>query len=163
DPDAEPFREIERAADDGIGHAGLDRGADDRRGHVAHQIRRRQNRVRLYQGCGFFRCGVQGPAADTAGLEPAAAPADPAGRRTHGGLGLAAGRLFASSLGTRHTGVRPPGDQMQAALTQPLAKTWRSPTWRRNLLCGLIGWTAAVMPASAFVAYVSNEKSNTVS
>ncbi len=35
--------------------------------------------------------------------------------------------------------------------------------WRLYLLCGLIGWIAAAVPASAFVAYVSNEKSNTVS
>src|SRR5438128_8196285 len=35
--------------------------------------------------------------------------------------------------------------------------------WRRHLLCGLIGWIAAATPASAFIAYVSNEKSNTVS
>ena len=35
--------------------------------------------------------------------------------------------------------------------------------WRSYLLCGLIGWTAATMPACAFVVYVSNEKSNTVS
>ena len=34
--------------------------------------------------------------------------------------------------------------------------------WRRYLLCGLTGWIAAAMPACAFVAYVSNEKSNTV-
>src|ERR1700752_156393 len=35
--------------------------------------------------------------------------------------------------------------------------------WRRHLLCGLIGWIAAATPACAFIAYVSNEKSNTVS
>ena len=35
--------------------------------------------------------------------------------------------------------------------------------WRSYLFCGLIGWIAAAMPAFAFVAYVSNEKSNTVS
>src|SRR4026209_1470477 len=35
--------------------------------------------------------------------------------------------------------------------------------WRRYLLCGLIGSIAVATPASAFVAYVSTEKSNTVS
>ena len=35
--------------------------------------------------------------------------------------------------------------------------------WRRFLFCGLTGWIAVATPASAFVAYVSNEKSNTVS
>jgi len=34
--------------------------------------------------------------------------------------------------------------------------------WRRHLLCGLIGWIAAATPACAFIAYVSNEKGNTV-
>src|SRR6195256_4040840 len=46
---------------------------------------------------------------------------------------------------------------MQAAL-----KMERSPM-RRCLLAGTAAWLAAASPASAFVAYVSNEKSNTVS
>ena len=37
--DPEPVCEIEFAADDGAGHAGLDRGAHDRRGNIAHQFR----------------------------------------------------------------------------------------------------------------------------
>src|SRR4029077_18523159 len=35
--------------------------------------------------------------------------------------------------------------------------------WRRCLLSGLAAWLVTAMPASAFLAYVSNEKSNTVS
>ena len=35
--------------------------------------------------------------------------------------------------------------------------------WRRCLLVGMAAWLAASAPASAFIAYVSNEKSNTVS
>ncbi|MGH6713124.1 MAG: beta-propeller fold lactonase family protein, partial [Bradyrhizobium sp.] len=35
--------------------------------------------------------------------------------------------------------------------------------WRRCLLSGVAGWLAATSPALAFVAYVSNEKGNTVS
>ena len=35
--------------------------------------------------------------------------------------------------------------------------------WRRCLLVGTVAWLAASAPASAFMAYVSNEKSNTVS
>src|SRR3979411_1024389 len=35
--------------------------------------------------------------------------------------------------------------------------------WRRHLLWGIIVWLAATAPAGAFIAYVSNEKSNTVS
>ena len=35
--------------------------------------------------------------------------------------------------------------------------------WRRCLLSGTALWLAAATPAPAFVAYVSNEKSNTVS
>jgi YVTN family beta-propeller protein len=35
--------------------------------------------------------------------------------------------------------------------------------WRRYLLAGMAMWLAAAPPASAFEAYVSNEKGNTVS
>ena len=35
--------------------------------------------------------------------------------------------------------------------------------WRRCLLSGMAVWLAAAAPALAFIAYVSNEKSNTVS
>jgi YVTN family beta-propeller protein len=35
--------------------------------------------------------------------------------------------------------------------------------WRRCLLSGMSAWLAAATPAAAFIAYVSNEKSNTVS
>src|SRR3981081_2217543 len=35
--------------------------------------------------------------------------------------------------------------------------------WRLCLLSGLAAWLAAITPASAYVAYVSNEKANTVS
>ena len=118
DPDAEPLHEAEFAAHDRARHAGLDRGAHDRRGHLAHQFRRSESGVRLSQGAGLFRRGIQGSAADAARLEPAAAPADPAGRRTHGRLGFAAGRFPASGLGTRYARLRSARNQMQAALKQ---------------------------------------------
>ena len=35
--------------------------------------------------------------------------------------------------------------------------------WRRCLFFGALAWLAATLPASAFLAYVSNEKSNTIS
>ena len=35
--------------------------------------------------------------------------------------------------------------------------------WRNRLLSGLVAWLAAAAPAQAYDAYVSNEKSNTVS
>jgi len=35
--------------------------------------------------------------------------------------------------------------------------------WHRRLLSGMAVWLAATAPAGAFIAYVSNEKSNTVS
>ena len=35
--------------------------------------------------------------------------------------------------------------------------------WRRCPLLGMAVWLAAATPAGAFIAYVSNEKSNTVS
>ncbi|MGY4481115.1 hypothetical protein ACVWWR_000306 [Bradyrhizobium sp. LM3.2] len=102
DPDAEPLRQAERAEDDCARHAGLDRGAHDRRGHLADQFRRRHKGHRLHQGPGLFGCCLQGHKADPARLEPAAAPADPAGRRPHGGVGVAAGRFSAPGLRARH-------------------------------------------------------------
>jgi YVTN family beta-propeller protein len=35
--------------------------------------------------------------------------------------------------------------------------------WRHGLLFGMAAWLVTIAPASAFLAYVSNEKSNTVS
>ena len=35
--------------------------------------------------------------------------------------------------------------------------------WRHGLLFGVAAWLVTITPASAFLAYVSNEKSNTVS
>src|SRR5947209_14112186 len=35
--------------------------------------------------------------------------------------------------------------------------------WRRCLLPALTAWLTAITPAGAYIAYVSNEKSNTVS
>ena len=163
DADAEPVYEAEFAAHDRAGHAGLDGGAHDRRGHLAHQFRRYESGIRLSQGTGLFRGGIQGYAADAARLEPAAAPADPPGRRPHGRLGVAAGRFPASSLGTRYAGLRSARNQMQAALKQALLEKERSRMWRRCLLVGTAAWLTASAPASAFMAYVSNEKSNTVS
>ena len=45
---------------------------------------------------------------------------------------------------------------MQATLRET------SRMWRHTLLTGLLVWLAATAQASAFVAYVSNEKGNTV-
>ena len=53
--DPEPLSEAQFAADDGAGHAGLDRGADDRRSGVTHQFRRSQNPVRTSSRVPIFR------------------------------------------------------------------------------------------------------------
>jgi hypothetical protein len=99
-PDPEPLHQAELPPHDGAGYAGLDCRAHGRRGHLTHQFGRCEDGVRIHQGKGFFHCGFQGPALDIAGLEPAAAPAHSAGRWTHGGFGLAAGRFPAPGLGT---------------------------------------------------------------
>ena len=80
------------------------------------QFRRPQDGARFPQGSGFFHRGIQGPAADAARLEPAAAAADPSGGWPHGRFRIAAGRISASGLGTRYARRRPARDQMQAAL-----------------------------------------------
>src|SRR5882757_5517390 len=156
--DAEPVPETQFAPDDRARHAGLDRDADDRRSGVAHQFRRCQNPFELPQKSGFFDRRLQGPAPDAARLELAAAPADPAGGRTHGGLGVAAGRFPAPGLGTRYARRRSAGNQMQTAM-----KTERMRMWGRGLLSGMAIWLITAAPAAAVDAYVSNEKGNTVS
>src|SRR4030088_314256 len=35
--------------------------------------------------------------------------------------------------------------------------------WRHYVICGIAVWLAGTLPAGAFIAYVSNEKGNTVS
>src|SRR5581483_5098444 len=158
DPDPEPLPEIELAAHDCTRHAGLDGGAHGWRSGLAHQCGRPEDRVRLHQGKGLFRRRLQGTAVDIAGLEPAASPADPARRRTDGGVGVAAGRLPASGLGTRHARCRPARDQMQTAVMTERSRMRWTCLFSLSAL-----WLAAASPASAFVAYVSNEKGNTVS
>ena len=118
----------------------------------------RKDRAGFPQRSGFFHRGIQGPAAYAAGLEPAASPADPAGGWPHGGFGLAAGRFPASGLGTRYARRGSARDQVQAAM-----KTERALDATYCLLFATIVWLAATAPAFAFIAYVSNEKSNTVS
>src|SRR5258708_3316940 len=144
DPDAESFHQAEFAAHDRNGHAGLDRGPHAWRSDLARQFGRSQSGIRLSQGAGFLRRRVQGHATDIARLEPAASPANPVGRRPHGGLGLAAGRLSASGLGTRYARLRSAGNQMQAAV-----KIGRPRMWRRYLLSGMAAWLAAASPALA--------------
>ncbi len=54
------FLKLNIAAHDGARHAGLDRGAHDRRSHVAHQLGRSKSHRRLPQEPGFFAGGLQG-------------------------------------------------------------------------------------------------------
>src|SRR5262249_51267813 len=96
-------------------------------------------------------------AADHPRLGLTAAPADPARRRPHGGFGLAPGRVSASGLGARHARRRSARDQVQAEVMT------ETRMWRLCLLSGFTAWLAAAAPAHALMAYVSNEKGNTVS
>src|SRR5262249_47508407 len=155
---AKPLCENGLAAHDGLGHAGLDRGAHDRRSGRAHELGRAQSAARLYQGAGFFRRGVQRPALDLARLEPSASPTDSARGWAHGRLGVATGRFSAPGLGARHARRRPSRDQMQIAL-----RTTMSRKWRFCLISGIVASLTAPTPVLAFIAYVSNEKGNTVS
>ena len=71
--------------------------------------------IDFLKGPDFSLAAFKGQRLTLAGLESAAAPADPAGRRTHDRLGLAAGRFPASGLGARHARPRSARNQMQAA------------------------------------------------
>ena len=55
DPDAEPLHQAEFAAHDRARHAGLDRGAHDRRGGLAHQLRRCRRRCSTFIKSAGFR------------------------------------------------------------------------------------------------------------
>src|SRR6516164_2043554 len=100
--DAKPLSQAELAAYDRPRHAGMDGGTHDRRGHLAGEFGRSQDGVRLPQGSRVFRCGIQGPEAYASALEPAAATANPLGRRPHRGFGVTTGRISASGFGTRY-------------------------------------------------------------
>ena len=82
------------------------------------------------KGPGLFHRRVQGPEADAAGLEPAASPADPAGRWPHGGLGVAAGRISCIRCRSSTRSASIGRNQMQAAMK--------------------VGWIAHVASLAAF-------------
>ncbi len=112
-----PFRRVMNARDNSawlamrmIGEAATRTGSD-----------RAEEAARLSGRPGFLHRGLQGRAADAAALEPAIAPADPALRRPHDRLGLAAGRLSASDDRTRHARPRPARNQMQAAMKNEIS------------------------------------------
>ena len=111
----------------------------------------------LLQEPGFRAGRLQGPKADPARLESPAAPADPARRRPRDRLGLAAGRLPASGLGTRYARLRPAGNQMPAQMNVERRRCGVAAARPRRCRCSPPG------RLSAYIAYVSNEKSNTVS
>src|SRR4029078_3733937 len=91
---------------------------------------------------------LQGPEADPARLGLAAAPADPAVGRPHGGVDIAAAGVPAPGQHARHARVRPTGNKMQAAM---------------NRLLAALLLLAASAPAHAYMAYVTNERDNTMS
>src|SRR3984893_12490528 len=161
---AEPVHEDVRPSNDRTRHAGLVCRAHDWRGRVENALIRSQDPARFSQGSRFRPRRIQGSATDTEGLESSASPANSSERRQNGRLGLSAGRVSASGVGTRHARHGPAGNQMQVELNRVTG----TPTIRRARLLGigLLGIGPLVLAqaqASAFTAYVSNEKSNTIS
>ena len=140
-PDPEPLREAEFAAHDGARHAGLDGRAHDGRGRVAHELRRSEDSVRFHQGAGFLGRRLQGPATDPAGLEPAASPADPAGRTDAWWFRCRRRKVSAPGFRTRYARRRSARDQMQ---TEVMAE--RSRMWRGCLLSLTALWLTAAQP-----------------
>ena len=143
----------------------LDGGAHDRRGGDADEQRRSGEDGRVHQGPGLRGRRLQGPEADAARLGPAAAPADPARRRPHGRLGLAAGGLSAPDLGARHARLRPAGDAVQLLETSvgPARQGDENDEALRRLHSSLGLALAAPAPAFAYKIFVSNEGDNTIS
>src|SRR6185437_16109731 len=79
-------------------------------------------------------------------------------RRAYRAPKSGAGSLPAPDFGARYARRRPARDQVQAAVMAE-----RLCMWRCCLVSLSVLWLAAASPASAYVAYVSNEKGNTVS
>src|SRR3569832_867012 len=162
---AEPVRQAGVTAHECARHAGLDRRADDRRGRLAHQFRRRQDPAELRKEPELLDRGVQGYAANFARLDSAAAAADPAVGRPLDRLGVAAGGLSAPGLRARYARHRSSRNQMQAAVRREsemrIGKMMRTMSLRLAAPCAAV-WLATATPGWAFVAYVSNEKGNTV-
>ena len=128
-------------------HAGLDGRPHDRRGGQPGALRRSGRDHGGDAPAGFRRRRLQGAAAQPAPMGLAAPPADPAQRRPHDRLGVAAAGLPAPERQPRHAGHRSAGEPMQTAMIG-CACCW-------PLL-------AAAAPARADVAYVSNEADNTI-
>ena len=92
---------------------------------------RSEDAARLSHRPGFLDRRLQGREPDAAALEPAVAPADPARRRPHDRLGLAAGRLSAPDLRARHARLRQAGNQMQTAMTMMKSRCAHLASWLR--------------------------------
>src|SRR5947209_12565666 len=160
--DAEPLPEDVRPANDGARHAGLVRGADDRRRRRPSAIIRFKSHARFSEESRFCLGGVQGPEADAAGLESPASPAYSSDRQQDDSFSIPAGRVPASGVGAGHARRGPARKQMslEPMRVVPAPRVQRSPspslrgeTWRACLLgTGLLGLIYA--PASAFTAYV---------
>src|SRR5208283_5341393 len=168
----------------------LARHANDRRGGDAHGLERAREASRLSGLARLLNRRLQGRAPDAAPLEPAAAAADPAFGWPHGRLLLPAGRLSAPDERARHAGPRQARNEMQAAMMRDapspalprftgegadtglhdrrrLRRPYPLPRNGGGLGRVLITLAAlsllfAPAPAQAFLAYVSNEKGNSV-
>src|SRR5215472_5692603 len=149
---SEPLHQGVLAPHERARHAGVDRRPHDRRSGRAYARGRRAAGARLSAQPGFRARRLQGTEAHAARLEPATAPAYPARRRTHRRLGLAAGSFSASGIGTRYPRVRSAREQVPAQMRADV-----------RFLCLIFALALAGAPAArAYTAYVSNEKSNTV-
>src|SRR3954451_5420265 len=151
---AEPLRRDVLASDDRARLERLGGRTHDRRGRGARTRRECRGKDRFLQEPGVLTGGIQGPAADVARLESAAAAADFAHRRTRRRLRVAAGGLPASGLRPRYPRLRPARNQVQAEMSMIAAL---------RFLFGFALPFVWCVPANAYLAYISNEKSNTVS
>src|SRR5919204_3752677 len=152
---AEPVHEIVCTQDDGARHAGLVGGAHDRRERLARAVRRRTGHRGFSQESRVCAGRLQGTEADVARLELPAASAHPAGRWPNDRVGLAPRGFPAPGDRARHARLRPSRDEMPAPVN-------RTRSIALSFALGALLWLLLVPHAAAFTAYVSNEKSNTV-
>src|SRR5262249_1007505 len=119
-----------------------------------------------------FRLGrVQGPAVDATRLESSTSSTHSSERRQNDRFGLSARRISAPGFRTGYAGDQPSRKSMQAqypmtgktSIGRPLRRRRPHFASTRDCLLGLGVFVLIGGQASAFTAYVSNEKSNTIS
>ena len=181
---AEPLRAHQQAPDAPARLPGLDGDPRGGRGGDPHQVRRPGRGRRLHPAARLRHRRLQGRAGVDAAVGPAAAPARAAGAAQDAGVGGARAGLPPPREPARHARLRQAGNRLQDSFRRQIVSTalilacrrWSGPRFLlaaarppavpllgAAVLAGATFGAWASQPASAYMAYVTNEKDNTVS